>query len=222
MSRTDFECHTLGRESHCRRMPYIGWHPFVAAHFWPRSDGFLIIDGANLVRHEGLDHPRLEILIAVALEFLRCNQPFLCVFDASVLPGIRQKQGEWYADLYESYLTYLPCWFSEVESGESADLAILELASAFNCPIMTNDRFRQHEKDFPWLSTDRVERLVPFSSVGAHKIEFKLGMCKYVASVPERHGNQVASLFSQFTDLASSKAPEWWEGEYEPHPVAPV
>ena len=138
--------------------PACGWHPLVAAM---RRDGagYWLIDGLNIVRLQGKDAPRFDILLALTYHLLQENVDFLCVFDASARPCLREFQGSYVAELCRELIHRFPGRFSEVPAGTVADDAILDIASFFGPKVITNDQYRDHTERHPWLETNREEML---------------------------------------------------------------
>jgi hypothetical protein len=138
--------------------PACGWHPLVAAM---RRGGanYWLIDGLNVVRLQGKDAPRFDILLALTTHLLQENVDFLCVFDASARPCLREFQGTYVAELCWELIQTFPERFSEVPAGTVADDAILDIASFFGSKVITNDQYRDHADRHPWLETSREEML---------------------------------------------------------------
>jgi hypothetical protein len=144
---------------HCINFrPAVGWHPMLAALYGGR-DGFWLIDALNIVRLQGEDVPRFDFLLALTHHMLRQREDFLCVFDASARPCIRELQGTYFAELCEQLIRAHPRRFSEVPSGQTADEAILDASAMLGQRIVTNDKFRDHAERYPWLESEGRERL---------------------------------------------------------------
>jgi len=137
--------------------PAIGWHPILAAMHHHAGD-FWLIDGLNIVRLQGMDVPRFDFLLALTHHMLQHRIDFLCVFDASTRPCVRERQGTYLAEVYEQLVQVCPQRFSEVPAGNTADEAILDIATMLGQKIITNDQFRDHVRNYPWLETDRDGR----------------------------------------------------------------
>ena len=118
-----------------------------------------MIDGLNIVRLQGQDVPRFDFLLALTHHLLLQDRDFLCVFDASARPALRQFQGSYFADLCRELIEQFPGHFSEVPKGTVADDAILDIASIFGTKVITNDQFRDHVDRHPWLETRRDKML---------------------------------------------------------------
>ncbi len=141
--------------------PAVGWHPIVAGM---RHDTrqFWLIDGLNIVRLQGEDVPRFDFLLALTYHMLQDDIDFLCVFDASARPCVKELQGTYFAEVCEQLIRVSPQRFSEVPAGNTADEAILDIATMLGQSIITNDQFRDHAPSYPWLETNRDGR---FSNV---------------------------------------------------------
>ena len=151
-------CSHLRRAHQINFTPACGWHPVDAAMHWRRDD-FWLIDGLNIVRIQGKDAPRFDFLLALTHHMLNENIDFLCVFDASARPCIRELQGTYFAELCEQLIRSCPLRFSEVPSRTIADEAILDIATMLGPRIITNDLFRDHAQRYPWLENDGEARL---------------------------------------------------------------
>ena len=66
-----------------------------------------------------------------------------------------------------------PYRFSEVPSGNVADVSILDIASMFGNRVITNDQFRDHVNDHPWIERERERRFaqVRFRRVSGRRRE---------------------------------------------------
>jgi len=135
-----------------------GRHPVAAAIRYQR-DRFWLIDGLNIVRLLGEPAPRFDFLLALTYQMLQDDLDFLCVYDASILPDLRELQGAYFADLCAELTQSWPQRFSEVPLRTVADEAILDVATMLGQNILTNDQFRDHADRYPWLETDRQQRL---------------------------------------------------------------
>jgi hypothetical protein len=135
-----------------------GRHPFLSAIGFQRET-FWIVDGLNIVRMRGQDLPRLDYLLALTYRMLEDNTDFLCVFDASAPPAIRDFQGTVYAKFYDYLIQSHPRRFSQVPAGTIADEFILDIATMFGQNVITNDQYRDHVVRHPWLDTQREQRL---------------------------------------------------------------
>ncbi len=132
--------------------------PFLTAIEFER-ERFWIIDGLNIVRMRGQDLPRLDFLLALTYRMLENDADFLCVFDASAPPAIRDFQGTVHSKFYDHLIQTYPRRFSQVPAGTIADEFILDIATMFGQQVITNDQYRDHVDRHPWLETQRGQRL---------------------------------------------------------------
>jgi len=135
-----------------------GKHPLLTAIEFER-ERFWIIDGLNIVRMRGQDLPRLDFLLALTYQMLEDDADFLCVFDASAPPAIRDFQGTVHSKFYDHLIQTYPRRFSQVPAGTIADEFILDIATMFGQQVITNDQYRDHVDRHPWLETQREQRL---------------------------------------------------------------
>ena len=148
----------FGRHHGVNLWPACGWHPMEAA-VQRNGNAYWVIDGLNIVRLQGQDVPRLDFLLALTNHLMQKDNDFLCVFDASARPALRQFQGSYFADLCRQLIEQFPRHFTEVPKGTVADDAILDIASIFGSNVITNDQFRDHVGRHPWLETRREQML---------------------------------------------------------------
>jgi len=148
----------LNRVHYINFRPAVGWHPIQAA-MRHQADDFWLIDGLNIVRLQGKDVPRFDFLLALTHHMLQEDIDFLCVFDASARPCVKELQGTYFAEVCEQLIRACPQRFSEVPAGNIADEAILDIATMLGQKIITNDLFRDHAARYPWLEAEREERL---------------------------------------------------------------
>ncbi len=146
------------REHHDVDMfPALGYHPLSSACYRDSSD-YWLIDGLNIARILGGNSPRLDFVLALTHYLVNHGEDFLCVFDASARPAFREFQGNYFAELSTTLIKEFPFRFTEVPSGNVADVAILDIASIFGNRVITNDQFRDHIEDHPWIEQERDQR----------------------------------------------------------------
>ncbi len=111
----------------------------------------LLIDGSNVAMSTKSARGSVDYLVQ-ALEWGKKSgyQPQV-IIDKSLLPRIDER--ERLNELIKKGLV-------EVASGTSADLVILERAEKESAFIMTNDKFKEFQNMFPWLS--REKRIIRF------------------------------------------------------------
>ncbi len=141
--------------------PEVGRHPILAAMRRDGSD-YWLIDGLNIVRFRGADEPCFEFLLALTHHLLQKDVDFLCVFGATTRASLGRFQGTYFAELCEEFIRTFPRRFSEVPPHTAASDAILDIATVFDAKIITNNQYRQHVERYPWLKTDREERICGF------------------------------------------------------------
>lgn len=110
-----------------------------------------ILDGLNIIRLQGCEHPSLAILLEITLCLVRQGVDTLCICDANTRHELREHEGKAVADLYEQLLVDFPANFAESPAGCQADPFILEEATARDARIISNDIFRKYVQNFPWL-----------------------------------------------------------------------
>lgn len=135
-----------------------GKHPFLTAIEFER-ERFWVIDGLNIVRMRGQDLPRLDFLLALTYQMLEDDADFLCIFDASAPPAIRDFQGTVYSKFYDYLIQSHPRRFSQVPAGTIADEFVLDIAKMFGQQVITNDQYRDHVDRHPWLESEHNDRL---------------------------------------------------------------
>jgi len=112
----------------------------------------MILDGLNIIRLQGCEHPSLAILLEIMLCLVRQGDDTLCICDANTRHELREHVGKAVADLYERLLADFPANFAESPAGQQADPIILEEATARGARIVSNDAYRWYAKQFPWLA----------------------------------------------------------------------
>jgi hypothetical protein len=86
---------------------------------------------------------------------------FTCFFDANTHHHLREGgDGDGEHELYRRLLAGAPDSFVEVPGRIRADEFILQRAHEDQCPIISNDQFREYAGKYPWLSDSR--RLIKF------------------------------------------------------------
>lgn len=107
---------------------------------------YVIVDGSNVL-HWNAGTPQLETVVAVLAELARRGLTAGVMFDATV--GYRI--GDRYQDDAElAHRLGLPVdRVLVMPKGSPADRTILEAARRFGAQVVTNDRYRDWETDFP-------------------------------------------------------------------------
>lgn len=111
----------------------------------------IVIDGLNIIRLQGCNHPSLAVLLEIMLRCVRHGDDTLCICDANTRHELREHEGKAVADLYERLLAEFPANFAECPPRHQADPFILEEATAREACIISNDGFGKYLKDFRWL-----------------------------------------------------------------------
>jgi hypothetical protein len=180
-----------------------GRHPFLSAIEFKRET-FWIVDGLNIVRMRGQDLPRLDFLLALTYRMLEDGTDFLCVFDASAPPAIRDFQGTVYAKFYDYLIQSHPRHFSQVPSGTVADEFILDIATMFSQDVITNDLYRDHVARHPWLETQREQRLsgveLKYSPKLRREVLFWNGQ-----NIPTPSPHNIRRFFRSYKDILSDR-----------------
>ncbi|WCJ60697.1 hypothetical protein NXS98_06105 [Fontisphaera persica] len=132
------------------------------------KDGkLIIIDGTNVLRsYNPANQCDFAALLTLFCELAARSISFVCVFDANtrytmekLAPPPRQGRNCFNAKThYEKLLREAPHILQEVPGGETADAFILARAAKEDCPVLTNDRYRDHIAKYPWLA-DEADRL---------------------------------------------------------------
>ena len=119
--------------------------------------GFLL-DGSNIMYwDEARSGVTLKYLLAITRYFDAADTSYQVFFDATARHRLSPEE----VAEYEHLLQSRPEQFHQVPAGTRADDFLLVTADGNPaCRIMTNDRFRDHEQNYPWLLSQR-DRLIP-------------------------------------------------------------
>jgi len=109
---------------------------------------YYIIDGLNVLGWEEHSKPSVAILLTLIIELCKRNWPFISFFDANTQRKLVDQEVPVYENLKKSYCDF----FSEVPGGSEADEFILFHASKTNGFIISNDRYRDYQKKYEWLT----------------------------------------------------------------------
>lgn len=158
--------HRSSRQNHPRRP-----RRNRSAHTWQpktiiRSSRFatatpdnveFIIDGSNIINFQReISGASLKYLLAITNHLEATNRPYLAFFDATAPHILPREEVQLYRNLLEERSEN----FKQVPGGTCADDFILRTASDHpNCKVITNDRYRDHVEDFPWVK-ETPHRLV--------------------------------------------------------------
>ena len=121
----------------------------------PQSGTVYLLDGRNIMHwHDEQGGVTLKYLLAIT-DYLERNQlPYQVLFDATT-PHILKKKSPEEAARYEELLKTDRAHFRQVPAGTSADDFLLMVASQNkDALIMTQDLFRDHHDEHPWLKNE--------------------------------------------------------------------
>lgn len=130
----------------------------------PRLAGLdrFVIDGSNVCRSYDVveNASNLAPLLTLCLALRRATATFHVVFDANERYLLaRNRQAPAGPGCYERLLTRAPESFSEAPGATDADEYILRRAEREEAGVISNDRYRELGRYFPWLTaTDRTFR----------------------------------------------------------------
>ena len=120
-----------------------------------------VIDGLNIcfayLQTKG--QISFEVLLSILKHIRQCGGSFKCMFDANTYYQLRDKGSPRAEDFYNKLLHALPNYFFKATGGISADDFILMDADKNRYPIITNDRFDDYAKKYPWIREEQ-ERLI--------------------------------------------------------------
>lgn len=124
-----------------------------------------IIDGLNIVYTCAREQPPSLGVLLLLLNALRDSKiNFICIFDASTRHKLEREGEPDSKEIYKKLLYRRPTVFSEVPGGTCADDYILNDANDKDLPVISNDRFRDYAKQFPWVSEEN--RLIKVAQIG--------------------------------------------------------
>jgi hypothetical protein len=131
---------------------------------------YYIIDGFN-VFHWQRPEPSTAVLLTLIIELCRRRRLFVSVFDANT----RFKLGEQDRSVYEILLKTHPNFFHETTGGIRADEVILYHANHCNALIISNDRYRDYQEQYEWLTLDS-KRLIKGDVIAGNLMITELDM----------------------------------------------
>ena len=124
--------------------------------------GHLVVDATNVICG-AQDRSRFDLLLSLVVAAAADGTDVLCIFDATTphrLPTSPER------DLYRWLLTEKARHFVQCPGRTEADLLILAEAERMNCPVVSNDFFRDREERHPWVrDKGRVLRHQPIRDV---------------------------------------------------------
>jgi hypothetical protein len=123
----------------------------------------IIIDGSNVVRVLGKDHPNISILTALLKHLSSQSIEFVVFLDAWLSSDIKRRNEDQYHELEQLILVYKTS-IERGTGGQEADEPLLTFAQHNpTYVILTRDRYRKYWAKFPWLVNS--PRLMPFNYV---------------------------------------------------------
>lgn len=140
-------------------------------HYFIDGANICCIDGANVRCQE--KPASIGILIRLVIELQKKGASFFCIFDASTPHKFQDKK---HREAYEQFINKYPDYFREVPSGTRADEELLSNADQLETCIISNDRFREYQNQYPWLQSEEDSRLIKVSRVGKNLYIPQLGI----------------------------------------------
>lgn len=117
-----------------------------------------LVDGLNVCKwRSDADPPTLGPLLSLLVGLKRKGHTFLCVFDPQTRFQMEQA-GE--GPFFQKLTTEFPTLFKAITGGATADQFLIALATENKTPIISNDRFRDHIPNHPWLKRPPLGRLL--------------------------------------------------------------
>jgi hypothetical protein len=115
----------------------------------------VVIDGKNVLHGSSADqNPSLLNLLGLLLELQNRHCAFKCFFDANTFYTLKEA-GQTEAYAYRRLCHDFPDLFIEVPGGNRADDYILDYAHSHGAPIISNDRYRDFQEKYVWLTDAR-------------------------------------------------------------------
>jgi len=126
-----------------------------------------LIDGLNICFAYSQTEGKVsfEALLSMLQHIRKCGGSFKCMFDANTYYQLRDKGSPKTENFYKKLLHALPNYFFEATGGTPADDFILMDADKNRYPIITNDRFLDYAKKYPWIREEQ-ERLIKGKLIG--------------------------------------------------------
>ncbi len=126
----------------------------------PSDRELLLVDGLNVCYWaQGKGNASLDVLLTLLLEITGHGFDFLCLCDANAFSLLKRFAKEGEDDIFGK-LEEKVSRIHVVTGGTRADDFLLQHADAEELRIITNDRYRNHGKDYSWLEKDESERLI--------------------------------------------------------------
>ena len=138
---------------------------------------FYCVDGSNIIRSwSGRNQPpSLLVLLTLLVALRRRGWAFKCFLDSNVAVVFSEAELKSEKREFIRLCTEFPDHFIEVPSRNRADDYILDYAHARGTPVITNDRFRDYEQTYPWISSDPERRISGVCHSGILQV-FPLGL----------------------------------------------
>ncbi len=111
------------------------------------------VDGTNICYWQDTSYPSLNALLQLMIALKReKGKSFYCVFDANTHYKLPENEKE----IYRKLLTNKD-FIYQVAGGKRADDFVLELADAYNAPVISNDNYNDPKYDkYKWKSREAV------------------------------------------------------------------
>lgn len=127
------------------------------------SKELFVIDGTNLVNVLSVDtepeQRKLTPLLHLLLQLMDNEYSFFCFFDASTRFMFEEDSVD--RQMYDIIIGLrIYDFFTQVNSGVSADKLILEHANESGNRVISLDNFTQYVAEYPWLAKDADNRLI--------------------------------------------------------------
>lgn len=161
---------------------------------------YYIIDGRN-VSHWERSGPSIAVLLTLIIELCRRRRPFLSVFDANTRFRLLGQDRSVYENLQKSY----PNLFHETTGGTRADEVILYHANYSNALIISNDRYRDYQEKYDWL-TRYSERLIKGEVMDGNLVIPRLDMHLPVKRELSVLSKEMSVVIENLTPLADTNS----------------
>jgi hypothetical protein len=110
-----------------------------------------LIDGSNVMLARGKSHTNLNILLTLLLQIKKSKRDFHCFFDANAQYILRENVGKQAEEACLGLLEKHRTHFTKTPAGIRADDFLLQQAHQTQKRIITNDRFDDYVRIYPWL-----------------------------------------------------------------------
>jgi len=147
-----------------------GKHPMAAAASRvgkfvrnQRDSSTLLIDGMNILRHDGADKPHLKYITSIVIGLIEngCID-FLIIFDANTVDVLSQSSAYGGNGVFRSMIELFPNHVCLTPRGIRADDFVLSEADRLGSLAVSNDRFRDYIEQYPWITDSNRLHQIPF------------------------------------------------------------